>query len=452
MKIRNKILLYFSSVTIAITGLALIVIYLSFAEFREEEFQMRQKEKIITTLTLLAEIKQNDDELLNELDKRTINNLFDEKLLLFNHRKELIYSSIDDTPIPVSKQLLGELNETNKWIETKDGLYDVVATYVENNNRAFYGISKAYDTFGYAKLGYLKRVLIISFSLIVAVVVLVSLFLAKRIAQPLSNLANLLSKYRLGEKLLSDNLHTTTYEINYLNEKFNELVERTNEAFAFQKHSIHHISHQLKTPIAVLVSELEVLRNNAGNDKLKYELESQISKTKSLADVINVLLEISKFETGQQIQKQAVRIDEIIFDCVEELNTIYPDFNFEVNYFPDETDAGKLTLNVNEMLIKQAFQNLLNNCVAYSSNAKAEIKFDCSEKNTLKIFISNSGKPLSKEEEKYLFNHFFRGENSRGKIGFGLGLVLSQKIIALHSGIIVYSNPSDDLNVFEICF
>src|SRR5690606_39079246 len=126
-----------------------------------------------------TEIKQHDDELLNEFDKRTINDLFDEKLLLFNHRKELIYSSIDDTPIPISKELLSNLDERNKWIETKDGLYDVVATYVEKNGRVFYGISKAYDTFGYAKLSYLGKVLFISFILIVGIVLLVSLFLAR---------------------------------------------------------------------------------------------------------------------------------------------------------------------------------------------------------------------------------------------------------------------------------
>ena len=104
------------------------------------------------------------------------------------------------------------------------------------------------------------------------------------------------------------------------------------------------------------------------------------------------------------------------------------------------------------MLIRQAIQNLLSNCIAYSSNSTAEIKIDCTLVDELKISISNIGNPVTKEEEKYLFSHFFRGENSRGKTGFGLGLVLTRKIIALNFGNIVYSNPSADLNVFELRF
>jgi K+-sensing histidine kinase KdpD len=296
----------------------------------------------------------------------------------------------------------------------------------------------------------LRNTLFIVFFIISTAVLVISLFLAKIISRPISILTEHMSAYRLGEKQLPETIQTTSYEIKALSEKFKELVERSNDAFAFQKHSTHHISHQLKTPLAVLVSELERIKNDIESEKIKQELEKQISKMKSLADIINVLLEISKIEAGHAISRTQVRVDEIIFDSIEELNTLHPDFNFEVNYFPDEIDANKLVLNVNEMLIRQAFQNLLNNCISYSNNSKAEIKIDCSEKHELKVSIVNGGTTLSSQEEKYLFNHFFRGENSQGKIGFGLGLVLTKKIIALNSGDITYVSPSNNLNTFEV--
>ncbi|PKP42468.1 MAG: sensor histidine kinase, partial [Bacteroidetes bacterium HGW-Bacteroidetes-12] len=148
MSIRKKILLYFSIVVPIIIGIAFIFIYILFSANREEEFQMRQKDKISTTLKLLTQIKQTDDELIEALDRLTINDLFDEKLLIFNSGKELIYTSVDDTPVPISKEMLSELNAQNTWIETKDGLYDVIGTYIERNGNTYYGISKAYDTFG----------------------------------------------------------------------------------------------------------------------------------------------------------------------------------------------------------------------------------------------------------------------------------------------------------------
>lgn len=452
MRIRNKILIPFSSTVILLIGITFLVINIIYSENREEEFQQRQKQKITNTLFFLSEIKKTDNELIEAIDRLTINDLFDEKLLLFNENKELIYSSVDDTPVPISKEMLSELNSKNQWIEAKDGLYDVVGTYLEKDGKTYYGISKAYDTFGYDKLYFLRNTLLTAFFIITATVLLVSFFLARRISQPLADLARHVASYRLGGNQPPENVKTTTSEIIDLNEKFNELVKRTHEAFAFQKNSIHHISHQLKTPIAVLISELERIENSPDTEKIRPELENQIIKTKSLADIINVLLEISKVESGQTFNREPVRIDEIIFDTIDQLNTLYPDFNFEVNYLPEQPDADKLILNVNQMLIRQAFQNLFNNCISYSSNSKAKIEIDSTADRELKILISNSGKPVSKEEEKYLFHHFFRGDNSWGKMGFGLGLVLAQKIIMLNSGEISYSNPSADLIVFEVRF
>ncbi len=452
MKIRNKILIYFSSIIILLIGITFLAIYLFYSANREEEFQQRQKQKITMTLYFLSEIKKTDKELIEAIDRLTINDLFDEKLLLFNSKKELIYSSVDDTPVPVSKEMLSELNFNKRWIETKEGLYDVVGTYLEKDGVTYYGISKAYDSFGYAKLYFLRNSLLIAFFIIMTAVLIVSFYVAKRVSKPLAKLAELLSKYRLGEDHLPQTIFTTTKEINYLNEKFNELVKRTHEAFAFQKDSIHHISHQLKTPIAVLLSELERIKNLKEAAGLKTEMENQIIKTKSLADIINVLLEISKADSDQEVNKEFIRVDEIIFDSIEELNTLYPNFNFEINYLPQEPDENMLVLYVNEMLIRQAFLNLLNNCISYSNSSKAEVKIDCSIKNELKIFIINTGKPVSEEEKKYLFTHFFRGENSWGKTGFGLGLVFTKKIINLYGGNIIYSNPSHNLNVFEIRF
>src|SRR5690606_29560633 len=122
----------------------------------------------------------------------------------------------------------------------------------------------------------------------------------------------------------------------------------------------------------------------------------------------------------QDFEQKSLRLDELIFDYISELTTIHPDFIFEVNYIPAGPDPELLIIKGNEMLIQQAFQNLLNNSISYSNNGKAEIIIDASQNNNLVISIANTGKPVSKDEQKYLFTHFFRGENSRDKIGFGL--------------------------------
>lgn len=452
MKIRNKILLYFSVTSIFLVGIMLWVVFWLFSEYREEDFQQRQKDKITTTLQFISEVEKDEHELAEAIDRLSINSMLNEKLLIFDSTQKLIYSSLDDVAVNYSNKLLKELNEKDVWIEQKDDLYDVVAIRFTSNNKSYYGISKAFDRFGYNKLATLRSILITAFFVFNVLVILVSVYIANRISKPISALAKLLGNYQIGETPQSNNIISNTYEIDYLSTKFNELVNRTNNAYVFQKNAVHHISHQLKTPIAVLISELERMKKQIDSTNLKSDFDNQISKTKSLAEIINTLLEISKIESGQNFEQKNVRIDEVIFDNISELNTLYPDFIFEVNYTPATPDAELLTIKGNEMLIKQAFENLLNNCITYSKNQKAEIKIDVCLKNELKITVMNVGKPISEKERNYLFTHFFRGENSRDKIGFGLGLVLTKNIIQLHNGTINYSNPRKNVNVFELVF
>ncbi len=453
MKIRNKILIYFSSTVIFLSAISLIVIYLLFSEYREEEFQQRQKEKVQFTVELLTEYIEMSENLSRIMDELTIHDFYDEKMLVFDSEKGLIFSSVDDLPIDGYNRILNELSPAKRWIETKEEAYDVVGMYLERNQKSYYAVSKAYDAFGYSKMFFLRNVLVGIFAVISVIVVFISLALSNKISRPITALAEKLNKFDMSSENTTEiQTETSSYELKNLTQKFNELLKKTNEAFSFQKHTIHHISHELKTPIAVLVSELEKLKNSSDFEYVKSRLDSQIDKAKSLGSIINVLLEISKVESGQKIRKQTIRIDELIFDTIEELKIIYPDFNFELNYFPDEIDEQRLNLNVNEALVRQALKNLMTNSIAYSNNSKASIKLNCSSFKSLKISISNSGKPVPKDEEKYLFNHFFRGENSRNKAGFGLGLVLTKKIINLNSGTITYSNPSDNLNVFELKF
>lgn len=149
--------------------------------------------------------------------------------------------------------------------------------------------------------------LIIAFIVFTALVILISIYISNRITQPISELAALLGTYRIGDTTIHEKSNSNTYEIDYLNTKFTELVSRVNNAYTFQKNSIHHISHQLKTPISILISELERIKFNTNQIGLQQELDKQIAKTKSLAEIINTLLEISKIEAGQSIEKMEIR-------------------------------------------------------------------------------------------------------------------------------------------------
>lgn len=448
MAIRKKILLYFSLTTISLTGIALLFIYTLFAEYREKEFQQRQKEKIKTTLFFLSEVQKADQELTEAIDRLTINDLYNEKLLIFNDKKELIYSSIDDTPIQYSKDILEKLSPEEEWLESKDKLYDVVGLYFQNQDNSYYGISKAYDKFGYSKLNYLKFILIASFSIIFFTVILLAYLISNKITQPLISITQKINDYNFESKYKPVEFEQSNNEISILAQQFNKLMEKMTAAFSFQKHAINHISHELKTPIAILVSNFEKIEKETDIENIQRLIKHQKEDTKNLSEIINSLLEIAKTESGNVNKLDSVRIDELIFDVADELKVVYPDFLFSIEYSHTE-DENHLTLYANAHLIKAALTNLMLNCIQYSTDKKARISIG-NKPGSIEIIFENNGAVISKNETQFLFQHFFRGENSKGKSGFGLGLVFVQKILALHRGDISYSTPDINANIFTI--
>jgi signal transduction histidine kinase len=448
MGIRKKILLYFSLTTISLSGIVLLFIYTLFAEYREEEFQQRQKEKIKSTLFFLSEIKRADNELTEAIDRLNIHDLFDEKLLIFNKQKELIYSSIDDTPIKYSNSILKQLSPEKEWYESKEDLYDIVGLYFQNQGNVYYGISKAYDKFGYSKLNYLKYILFASFFVIAVAVILTAYFLSNRITQPLISITQKINNYNFESNYKPIEFEKSKNEIYILAQRFNELMEKITEAFSFQKHVIHHISHELKTPISVLVSNFEKIEKETDIEKIQALIKNQKEDTKNLGEIINSLLEIAKAESGNANKKERIRIDELIFDVTDELKVVYPNFQFSVDYAQTE-DENHLMLFANVRLLKAALTNLMLNCIQYSNDEKARITIG-NKANRLEITFENKGAVISKNEIQFLFQRFFRGENSKGKRGFGLGLVFVQKILALHNGSISYCTPNEHTNIFTL--
>lgn len=452
MKIKHKILIYFSISVSLITLITFVLIHILFSEYREEEFQQQQHDKIKTTIKLIEKYKDQSAEISFLLDEQDIYDFFDEKVFVYDAEKQLIFESLDNLPIHQSEVILSQLSPTNQWIEIKEGDYDLIGVYYERNGMGYYALSKAYDEYGHTKLNFLRNSLIVTFILIIVVIFFVSIYIAKMISKPLVELESKINNYDLNkdnQTLIS--IDTTTKELNNLTNRFNELLNHTKETFRFQKHTINHISHQLKTPIAVLVSELEKIQNDSQASDIKQKVRQQKIKAKSLGSIINVLLEISKIESGQTVKKEANRIDELVFDSINELSIIHPDFDFNVNYLPSDMREENLMIKVNRTLIKQAFSNLLENSIVYSDRNQAEINFNIQQDGELTIQFINVGTPISKKEEQMLFKYFFRGKNSENKGGHGLGLILTKRIVELHQASISYRREGKS-NIFEIRF
>lgn len=448
MSIRKRIIIYFSVAITLLLGMSHIFIYTLFAQYREGDFDQRQKNKIITTIHLLQHIRDVEEEILEGIDELKINAILDEKILIYNGQKKLIYSNLDNVPIYFTRDILNNLNPSNTWIDDSQGVYDVVGVYVEVNGKPYYGISKAHDYFGLDKLNFLKWVLVGSFLIISCILVLLSAWLAGKITHSIESITRQIDEYPIhaGAQPLPET--GPDLELNILAAKFNLLMNKMNEAFSFQKHAVHHISHELRTPIAILVSNFERIEKEADTESLKLSIRQQKEDTKKLSEMLTVLLDIARVESGTVVQ-EPVRVDELIFDSGSDLALLYPEFQFSVEYSGTNVDDPNLSTLAQPRLLKSAFMNLMQNCIKYGKRQEAKIEI-VSGKESLSIHFISWGNLIEPDELPFVFRHFFRGRNSIPSKGFGLGLVFTQKIVAHSGGSVSYSNDGKDQNIFTI--
>lgn len=435
-KITNQITFTFSLVFLVVMAIALSLIYYFFATYRKQEFYQRLKDKTLTTFKLLVEQKNIDQDLLQVLDRNTINNLYDEKLILFNDKEEVIYNSVDDTPILFPKSILNELKNEDDEIEYEEGKYEVFAHRFYDKNKAYFGIIKAYDKYGKSKLNFLGWLLVSIYVAIILITFLLTRYVAKQITEPITMLSKEI------EKIDFENLPTaqitlpqTNTEIYLLGAKFKQLLERIRQKVDFQRRFIQHVSHELKTPIAILVAHLEEALPQY--PPCQHVLQYQVNGLKQINDIINTLFRLAKNQESEYKGLSQVQIDELIFESFEELTSLYPDAQLDFHISENIKDTAQMTLVADALMLKIAFYNLLKNAYEYSDSHKIYVEIAYHEP-LLEIIFGNDGNTLDEKAQKQLFQYVFRGENGKQVTGLGVGLTIVQRIVQLHQGNIRY--------------
>jgi methyl-accepting chemotaxis protein len=271
MKLKNKMILSFSITFAVVLGIALMAVYISMSQYREEEFAERLKEKTTITIHLMFDFKQIDQDLLQALDERTINNLYDEKILIFDEDGKSIYTSIDDTAIHFPDEILKRLKAGEEEIFYREGEYDVFAHPISSNGKTYYAIGKAYDRFGKEKLVFLGYTLMGVFILALTLEMAIAIYLSRGITRPISNLTEEVNSIDINN-LARITQPATNDEIALLATGFNNMLARVDQAYSYQKNIIQHISHELKTPIAVLISNLERAETELKEDSVQHFL------------------------------------------------------------------------------------------------------------------------------------------------------------------------------------
>ncbi len=223
----------------------------------------------------------------------------------------------------------------------------------------------------------------------------------------------------------------------YLLDKIAEnlLLALHNSNLYNQAQFISNVSHELKTPVAVIKGYSEALLTNCFEGKgIKQAHQTIYNYSIQMEEIINNLLSLSKLEDkNEKLIFFKINIKNLIEDSIEFLTPIAQEKNIKIKY-----DKKDIDIVVSPISIQQVFTNLLKNSILYSDNNKViNIKTKLNE-DLLQINIIDKGWGIEKESLAKIFERFHRGQVGKNENikGSGLGLSIAKTIIGLHNGTI----------------
>ena len=429
MNYKKRLTLLFVGLFFFVLTTILSYIYVSYADFRRDEFFERLRQKSFSTVKLLAEVKEIDRDLLKIIDRNTINKMYDEKVLVFNEENQLIYSSLDDETIPYSEKLIEQIRNTkDKYYVDEDG-DEVVGVRYTDFGYDYVVLASAYDQYGINKLKNLRNLIVGALVAGTVLIALSSYFYIRQVFSPIDHLNKSI------QTITENNLHEFVKvrnhndELNILALNYNQMLARLYKAFELQRSFVRNASHELKTPLALMQSKLEQLDRLSTTDRARPLISSLMEDIHGQASLVESLLLMQRLQSERPIQKTPVRVDEALGDVVKEVKENYPDLHVEMDIDEGIDAVNHLTVIANEMLMKTCFKNLVINSALHADTNDLRIALQQGNKN-LKVTFTNKG---DVELSGQIFEPFYRQPKELERAGSGLGLsVVSQIIQTLH--------------------
>jgi signal transduction histidine kinase len=213
-----------------------------------------------------------------------------------------------------------------------------------------------------------------------------------------------------------------------LAERINHMAGRIDSLLAGQRNLLHSVSHELRTPIARLGFALELLRASASDPTLEPRIAAMEGDVAELNDLVKELLGMIRLDSAQALQLDDTAVEDLLAGCIDAL----PPASCQ----PQVALALPLgVIRADRRLLARAIGNLLTNAQKYG---ETRVALSARRGATLEIVVEDDGPGIPAPERERVFEPFYRLDRSRDRAtgGFGLGLSIAHKAVALHGGTI----------------
>ncbi|MCD8117711.1 MAG: HAMP domain-containing histidine kinase [Oscillospiraceae bacterium] len=229
---------------------------------------------------------------------------------------------------------------------------------------------------------------------------------------------------------------------------FNTMVEELSSTEMLKQDFISNISHEIKTPLAVIQSYITLMQSDTISAEQRKEYADTIyHATEQLTTLVTNILRLSKLE-NQSICPVAQPYDVCrqLSDCVmsfaDKLEEKQIDFSAEIE--------DRVFVIADESLIEIVWNNLLQNAIKYTEQGGQINLSQRSDYDSVTVQIADNGCGMDSATVKHIFEKFYQGDTAHAKEGYGLGLALTAKIIALSDGKIQVTSAPGKGSVFTV--
>jgi signal transduction histidine kinase len=301
-----------------------------------------------------------------------------------------------------------------------------------NGTDYYVQVAKGFEDIG-AKTGTLAEILVITGLLGTLVAFISGSFLSKKLLKPIQDITNTakeITSKSLDKRIAANGADD---EIKDLADTFNAMIERLERDFEKQRRFVSDASHELRTPLSVIHGHVNML-NRWGKDDpevLKSSLSTLKSETENMNRLIENLLYLAKGDNNVlTIAKEEFSVSTLLKEVIDETLLNHSEYNISADC------EDKLIIKTDYNALKQVLRILMDNSLKFST-PPGEIKIDAEkEEKGVSIIVQDKGVGIPSESLPYIFDRFYRVDESRTKAtgGSGLGLSIAKQIVTSLNG------------------
>lgn len=403
----------------------------------------------------------NSNYIEEELRRIAFNNNFDifietdENIIVFSTNKDL-YSTID---------LITDINRKNDKIIYSDDKVEIRKVDDRKNNISYILLSGSLDN-GYnlyisipalpieESVHISNQALILIGIIILLVSGIIASYISKKFTEPIVQLNDITNKmarldfskkYRtadtddeineLGKNIntMSDKLERTIKQLRENNTELEKDIEEKSKIDEMRKQFISDVSHELKTPIALIQGYAEGLIENVNSDEesRKFYAEVILDESNKMDALVKQLLELMKLEYGKrEFNNAEFDIVELINEVIRKCKVMLEERNIKIKF-----DArNPIIVYADDFYIEQVvtnyFTNAIKHAIEINGNKEIEIKVE-RDGNKVRISVFNTGENIPEENIQKIWGRFYKEDTSRNRSngGTGIGLALVKAIM-----------------------